>query len=271
MKKKNQKKLKELIKCYDLYFYQLFSEQEKNKWNQYCVLGFHYGLINHLPVTVRLDWENLQELLETHNGIVIKPITGSLGKRIVMIEKKENLYYLYQQENGEFREKKLTLNELEDFFQKNHLKKHKYTIQQKIQAQTFKGRATERRISVQKIEKDEWAVTGKAVRIAPQGSHVTNISQGAEAVFFEKVFPRNPGLDEQIKKVSINIAKQIENYANIIDLGLDLMVDENQHDWLIEVNLRDQRLTYKKAYDLETWYSTTINPPAYIYKKMNEV
>ncbi|MEW5783486.1 MAG: YheC/YheD family protein [Bacillota bacterium] len=270
LSQKNRDTIEELIVENYLQFYQLQSQEERNKETHIQFLRSNRKLTGHIPDTMPLNKHSLQEMLRKHEQILLKPVTGSLGKKIVLVEKKCNHYLLYSKNGLLANPKIFSLGELIEYISKRYLQQSKYLVQERVKVDTFKNRIYECRTSVQLNETGEWEVTGKVIRLAQPNKFLTNIHQGAEAMPFQTLFTDEMPVVRAINNLSIMIAEELAKHLNIIDFGLDLMLDYKQHIWFIESNLRDQRLSYKAANDYQTWYRTTTTPLSYILSRMKE-
>lgn len=264
LSKSNVKIMETYAQKYDLRFYQLQSTEERNKLKHLDYLRQNHDLRGHLPDTAPLTESSLMNMLKKHGKVIIKPVKGWLGKNIVLIEQEGEAFFVNSIELSMGGGSAISSGELIRFFYRRYRRPRGYMVQQKIDAHTFDGRVSECRVSVQKREGEYWDVTGIAVRLAQPGRQITNIRQGADAVQYQSLFPGNKLVFQEIINLSVAIAKELEKHMEIIDLGLDLMLDHKCHVWFIEANLRDQRLTYKAANDMDTWYRTTTAPLAYI-------
>ena len=263
-----KKKMDKMISANPLYFYQLQSGQERNKLKHLFLLRLNPVLAEHLPDSMPFNPENLLLLLQKYEQIVIKPIAGSLGRKIALIEKRSDFYLVKSKDFFSTGSQIFTLEEMLHFFEIIYQHPQKYMLQEKVRSDTYLDRVYECRVSVQKNETGQWEVTGKAIRLAQPGEFLTNIHQGADALTFDSLFKKNKHVSKELNSLSILIAEQLAKHFKVIDLGLDLKLDQNHKVWFIESNLRDQRLTYRAADDYQTWYRTTVTPLFYILSEM---
>tara|TARA_B110000037_G_scaffold79177_1_gene94388 strand:- start:54 stop:1079 length:1026 start_codon:yes stop_codon:yes gene_type:complete len=91
---------------------------------------------------------------------------------------------------------------------------------------------------VQRSPDGSWLVLPAVLRRSREDM-VVNIARGAEAVLAEDHLPASTM--ENIYKQSIKISQTLQNFPNgeySVEFGLDFVIDQNFHAWLIEVNSR---------------------------------
>lgn len=266
-RRKNLQKVRSLIRNHPIRFYQLQSKKERNKWTNYELLHTSPEIRPHLPETYPLTWCNLESMLEKYKQVIVKPIYGSLGKKVVLIEKRGQMYTIVEKNRGRLVCSEVALEHLKMYYLSKFKRPKRFIVQHKVDADMFRRRIYDCRVSVQKTSASEWEVTGWAVRLAQMGDYLTNVAQGSDTMPFSRFFDPSSVTACTIRDVSTLIAKQFEkHFPDTIDLGIDLMLDKNKHVWFIEANLRDQRLSYKN--DREMWRRTTITPLIFIQNQV---
>ncbi|WP_096438931.1 YheC/YheD family protein [Alteribacter populi] len=265
--KRFRSQLDSLAKKEGYQFYQIQSAKERNKWRHLSFLKNDLNLSAHIPETRKLSWKNMMEVLNKHKRVILKPERGALGRRIIAVNKGDSRYLVKRKVKKKLKIETLTAKELKDFCLS--LNRIPYLVQQEIQSVTWRGRTVECRMSVQKAVGGTWQVTAKAIRLAQRGDYLTNIAQGATAHPFSRGYISKAKTN--VEELGCQIASQLEKNLPIIDVGLDLMVDTAGRVWFIEANLKDQRLTYKAAGELEAWYEATAQPLRYILAKEEKI
>jgi len=150
-----------------LFFLQ--SGQERDKLKHLFLLRLNPVLAEHLPDSMPYNPENLQLLLQKYKCVVIKPIAGSLGRKVTLIEKRSDSYLVKSKDYFSTGSQMFSLEELLHFFEKIYQHPQKYLLQEKVISDTYLDRVYECRVSVQKNEAGRWEVTGKAIRLAQPG------------------------------------------------------------------------------------------------------
>lgn len=233
--------------------------------NKYYLL--HFLLLNNkispnIPDFTRLSYKNLICFIDLYGKILIKPINGSRGNKIFVFSKENNHYivdYIYKKNQ---QKKIININHLYKYYKSHFPTPSLYYIQKWITFTNYEGKKFDIRTSVQKNKNGKWIVTGIVVRIARKDCFVTNIAQGGNAMSFDKIKPLLKNDAEiNIKKLSINIAKAIENlYPSIADLGLDIGIDDKNKLWFIEANYYDEKYSFQLSNNLDMWFASYKHP-----------
>lgn len=222
-----------------------------------------------LPETRSFTEKNLA-LMADKEKLYIKPTVGSIGRGIFIIKKLPEGGYLYQTAS-----RKSGKIPAENLWEELRVltSGRSYIIQDSISLARYLRRPFDLRVSVQKNEHDQWALTGIVGRVAPRGSIVTNMGRGGTAVPVNKLlrhaFPDlgNDGwqnIIRQITQLSLTISHKLEEkWPTLADIGLDIGLDTSGKPWFIEVNVRDQRYTFLSAGKKELFQRTYYNPIEY--------
>jgi hypothetical protein len=242
-----------------------------NEHNVISKLDIHHILIKnnrllpHLPTTESVTPDSVSMLLEQNYCLFLKPCTASVGSGIIRIRKKNNKTVAGINLLGRTKWKKVGIGQIMKIIQK---KKRDYLVQQGISLMEYQGRSVDFRVSVQKDGKGRWHYNGMVGKVAKKGAIVTNLHCGGQSLKASELFQswgwNGPEIERKVAKLGIRIAKTLDKeLPNIADLGLDIALDEQQHPWLIEVNFRDLRITFRDAGEKDTWRSTFATPVYY--------
>ena len=172
-------------------------------------------------------------------------------------------------------EKKLSVNRIVRMVRKQ---KRGYLVQQGISLMTYKGNPADFRVSVQKDGLGKWKCTGVVGRVAKKGAVVTNLHCGGTSLKASELFQswdwNEAEMEKKMSGLGIMIAKTLDqSLPHIADLGLDIALDEQQRPWLIEVNFRDLRITFRDAGEEGKWratFATPIHYASFLNKQINE-
>lgn len=265
LRKSHYQKLKEIEDKHKVTFINLIPERNKLAINHYLLGKAEVGPF--IPKSDLLSYDTLVHYIRDYNKVIVKPINGSLGRGIVVVEKEKKKYIIQWMYKKKKRRKSVHQNHLERFFTNYFKKPSAFLIQPWIRFKTYKNEKYDIRISVQKDKNGIWQVTGIVIRVANKGGIVTNVAQGGRAISFEEISPTiSPALHEQIHQLSLNIGHGLEGlYPATADLGLDIGIDEDNHLWFIEANYCDQRYAYREANQPEMWYASYQAPFEYAY------
>jgi glutathione synthase/RimK-type ligase-like ATP-grasp enzyme len=186
-----------------------------------------------------------------HSTLFLKPITGSLGKGIIRIEKHPGGSYICQFTNpGGVRKKEF--DSLPEVFTalSGKLKSQRYQLQQGVELITAEGRPVDFRALVQKGAQGVWTVTSVVARIASTQQFVSNIARGGSLGNVKDTLGKSSlnalqrvSVYGKLRKASLDIAASIEAQIpfHFAELGIDLAVDTQGKVWLLEVNSKPSK------------------------------
>jgi len=242
-----------------------------NGFNRYSKHRIHRMLMKNpelrklMPHTAKYSKANLESFAMKYTSIYIKPSSGSVGEGIIRISQVRNGMWKIALRKGKsiIKSKKSTLSFISHF-----IKNKDYIIQETIPLALYKTRPYDLRVSVQRGIDGNWKVTGIVGKVAAKGSHVTNIAKGGRVRQCEELFRESgfPVLEVKaaIRKSALQIAQCLsKQIPHLADIGLDMGLDKNGKVKFIEMNARDQRITFKKAKLFQTFYKTYLTPLQY--------
>lgn len=220
----------------------------------------------YLPSTRVFNLSSLKYMARRFDELYIKPNKGGIGIGVVKISKIAGTdRWSIQRKIG--RSKEVEGRKLYPVL-RSITRGKQYIIQETIHLATYKRRPYDLRVSVQKGENGAWGITGIVGKVAKRGSHVTNVARGGRVRRCEKLL-KHSGLDvyevkRRIKAASLLTARQLDRrLPAVADLGLDVGVTSHGKPYLIEVNFRDQRYSFKKAGMHREFVATYENPMKY--------
>lgn len=258
-------KLSHLENKYQLRFLNLSKERNKYHINKH--LHAIPSISEYVPDTERLSYKGILSFLDKYPKVIIKPMDGAQGEKIVTLEKEESRLLVHFILHRKQHKKVISINKLSRIYKALFKNPKEYLIQQWINFRRYEGEKFDIRTSVQKDMNGEWKVTGIVSRVAGKNGIVTNIAQGGRAVPFRDINPfLKQKIEGEIRQASIDIASELEGLnKSTVDLGLDLGIDENDKLWFIEANYCDQRYAYRESNDLEMWQASYRTPFEYAY------
>ena len=116
-----------------------------------------------------------------------------------------------------------------------------YLSQTEVTVRLFSGRKHDFRALVQKTAPGTYSITGMYCRVGGSGQDVTNLSSGARAEcphqVLHSLFPdRAEAIAQSMQAVALHIAACLDKHYQYFLLGIDMMVDEQGHLHVIELN-----------------------------------
>ncbi|OTW93153.1 hypothetical protein BK702_04905 [Bacillus thuringiensis serovar cameroun] len=216
-----------------------------NKKNMHTLFKTDPYLSIFIPETKEFEMENentLLSFLHQYHEVIVKPISGSLGKGIMRIVVDANSQYTVQHTNKIFQ----FTNASELFlFLKQKIQSKPYLIQQYIQLAKVKDSPFDLRVIVQKKSNDcTWKVTGIFAKVAFDGYFTTNLAKKGTAMAVSQAIHssnlkgiNSEELLQKIYDVALRVAQNLEGISPHHRIwGLDMGVDFDGTVWMIEVN-----------------------------------
>ena len=249
--------------------YALYSQA--NKLINYEYLQSHDQFKNHVPPTKRLTFGHLDSFIQQYGKVIIKPVFGSKGRGITIIEKDEVHYQICQTPPGKntfanskmnSKPKKLSVphSHLKQFYNENFRKPASFLVQQWIPFKEFNGHPFDMRAVVQKNSKNKWQLTSRVARVAKEHGQITNLNQGGEMVSFSKL-PIQEYYND-IREFCLEIAKAFAKLNPwTAEMGIDLAIDKNGKLWYIETNYCPEKTRWV------TIFKTPFQYAYYLYKR----
>lgn len=246
-----------------------------NGWNQYGKYKIHRYLTEseeikpHLPETVLLNQKNMFDMMEKHRELIIKPSTGTLGKRNMKATRMNDSEWLLSFPKNDRWVEEMFPAELLPSKIESMVAGGKYLVQERIQLALYNNNPFDLRVTVQRNGYGEWQVIGIVGKVAKTGRFVTNVARGGTCYQLKEILRNIPHLDEKrvaadVEQFSLEVAKQLSNHiTNLADIGLDIGITLEGFPMFIECNARDQRLAFRHALLFETWKETYSTPICY--------
>jgi hypothetical protein len=222
----------------------IFNTYFFDKWELWQCLSPYEEIKQHLPHTEKLtDTDSLVKMLEQHDSVYLKKLFGEKSLGIYRVDKLGNNYqFIDRMRNQNIIS---SIEELSKFLNEITQKNGPYLIQQTIKVKNFENRSFDMRVVLQKNEKKEWYCTGIIARFGGKGSIASNIGLGGLAMRGQEALKQVFNLEEEAaimkeneiisvcKEACETLNKTIGHYG---DLGIDVVIDENQKIWILEIN-----------------------------------
>lgn len=191
-----------------------------------------------IPTEKVTSHEDIEDFLNEHGKVVLKPVNGGRGRGVYVLRKEENKYILgYQKEQQE-----LTHDGFVQYYEEA-LKGNGYIVQKHIHSRTKQGDPFDCRIHVEKNGEGDWEVARNFVRIGIGQKVMSNVNQGGGIGDLEPFLEANFGEKSheilgKINRLAATLPYKIEEWRNthIMSLGFDVAIDPEGTLYLFESN-----------------------------------
>lgn len=222
-------------------------------------LKFHRFLENnHIPTLsgIRLsemDKEHLFSLFEYNDTIYIKPVRGSGGQGISILELIENKFLLKSSnESIEFPASEI-LSKLKSIFPPDL-----FFIQSKAHTIDYNNSPYDIRVLIQNDGKKNYHVNGMAVRLGQKNSWVSNLNAGGKGIaletmdkFFRKSFKKSSkDITNEITNLCMKCCSQLCSiYGDFAEIAFDILMTKDLGPIIIEGNSKPARWIFNSIAD----------------------
>ncbi|MFC4075791.1 YheC/YheD family endospore coat-associated protein [Salinithrix halophila] len=231
---------------------QIFNQGFFNKWSIHEKLFTHELTSENIPETYHApDVQIIQQMVDRHQMVYLKPSGGSLGLGIFRITRHPQGGYFCRFRDGEknvLRRFQSLVTLLKHHFGPQMTTLKRYLVQQGIRLIKINGRPVDFRVHMHKDRTGAWKVVGIGAKVAGLGSVTTHGRTGGSLLSTSELLSRSfPGqeaiMENKIADASIRVATALENEVEgpLGELGLDIGVDRYRRVWLFEVNSKPGR------------------------------
>lgn len=249
----------------------IFNNHYFNKWEMYRWFSTDAEIRQYLPHTVLYrSRRDIQNMLDRYNRIIVKPVSGLKGRRIVKIDReKESLIFRYREDGANHRVILDKPAEITKFIE-DRFCSGRYLVQQIIELLEYDGSIIDFRCALQKDQSNRWVCNAVIGRFGDKDSIVSNVSSGGTAYtgfdLLKKILylPENDIMEikNRMEALAIKVAGTLDEFGiNCGTLGLDIGLDVNGRLWLIEINNRDPSPQYALDLNDKPLYSTIKTSP----------
>ncbi|CAH0345374.1 YheC/YheD family protein [Bacillus sp. CECT 9360] len=212
----------------------------------------------------------IADMLHEYGSIIIKPVHSAGGKGVIKIISKQDFHLAEGRDlkNHIFRKKFPNRIGLYQWIRK--LTKVKMLVQPYLEFSTPEGSPYDIRILVKKDKKGEWVETGRAVRSGVLNGLTSNISGGGAAYavmpFLERLFDLEQRMiiEEKLSYIVRNLPPFFESkHGRMVELGLDIGIDREGNVWIIEVNTKPGRESFRKIDNGDKYETALLSPLEY--------
>lgn len=200
---------------------------------------------NHLPRTKEYtDVNSVLKALKVADAVYLKPATMAAGNGIHHVKRSDEGYVWSDILGNSFTI--TTKEELRKALQKNLIQNKTYIVQEEIASYNKERNKIDYRVYLQKDYTQKWRYAGIETKVGQKESIISNsqnrerILPGEEALkeFYELDDEQIQQKIDEITELCIRILKRMENKGDQLgDAAVDLVIDQNQKVWLLEVQL----------------------------------
>ncbi|MCY9514341.1 YheC/YheD family protein [Paenibacillus apiarius] len=221
------------------------------KWDHYVELKKDHDISVHLPYTMKLNKASLHSMLSLFPSVYVKPNRGAFGVGVMQVDSKgSNNQPLFRVHKGTRQETFNSEKQLYSYVLANQVNKN-YIVQQGINLLQWNRRPFDIRMMIKKQSEGTWKNEGFLGRVAQPDKIVTNIRSGGTPMPIEDLLaPYTSPFGIQYTKEALNrlgahICKRLEKkYEGIQLLGIDIGMDQQVKPWIIEVNMRPEKICW---------------------------
>ncbi len=236
----------------------IFNPSYFNKWDTHRWLSSHAAASVYIPDTKLYTGHGvLEEMLDRHGAVYLKPTQGSLGRGIIRIRRRAGHFdYRYDRAKGMTVGGEVSSFEALDHALRPLVRRRQYVVQQGLDLVHFGGSPFDIRVLMQKGATGTWQRSKIFARVAPQGRVTSNLAGGGSAELVSEVLPHTIGrkfkraVSSRIKSLCRIVPQALEAQTGMTlgELGLDIGIDRNHRVWLIEVNSKPwKKVTTEKG------------------------
>lgn len=229
----------------------VFNRRFLDKWDVHTLLSQRRELRRYVPPTEKLTGvTSLRSLFADNSQLFVKPVDGSLGADIAVLQREgDGTYsYDYYAERGLMRGRRLpSLPALWDDLSRR-LSPRPFIVQQAIRLAKYKGRRFDMRLIVQRGAGRRWRLGTMYARVARRGEYRTNVDVGGRTMPWRNVLRGSFG-----RRASVVAARLFKAARAIADgfaaahgyivgeLAIDIGLDKAGRPFLIELNSKPVR------------------------------
>lgn len=237
-----------------------------DKWDFWKWLSPYKDLREHLPETSnKINIQQLDTFIEIYKSAYLKPINGSRGNGIHLVEKHEDQYIVSKNYQSDITV--MTKDEMTIFLSKHSY----YLLQQPIQLQPYENRKVDYRVILQKNETGFWQCTGIIARFGKTNAISSNFKangfakHGIEALMIQFGYDERKAFQkyQEIVHICTKMAEKVDEIEAYADLGIDVGIDEDEKIWVIEMNKRPDHDFPLIIKDRKMYYLVKSNPILY--------
>ncbi len=252
-------------KMFNTYFF--------DKWQLWRWLSSSHRCRSYLPETKKLEQlSDIDELLEKYGEVYLKKINSHKAKGIIKVEKSKDEYHFIYRLRGTKVFKESEIDKINEFLKEINKKKD-YLVQQAIPIKTYENRNFDFRVIMQKDRSGKWICNANIARFGKKESIATNFlldgfaTTGNDALKIVFNYSERDAFNKEQEMLHAceDICEKLDRCAGHYgDLGVDVIVDENEKVWILEVNkLHDHKYPQYALEDEQMYFNVVTTPFEY--------
>lgn len=241
-----------------------------DKWDQYKIFNENHTLKKYLPDTVSFSKENLRTMLNRYKEVYVKGTRSGQGKHVIqVIQTLDNKFQCryYKSELITY-----TTDSLVEVIKrlKKILNGKEAIIQKKIESL---NRKVDLRVETQRNKHNNIEIVGAAVRVGDKKIPILNTRSqptiyNLENFFSEQLHYSRKEL-QSLQQELTTLVKAVfltleEKYGTFVEMGIDIMLDQNYDLYLIESNATPGRTSIYRGCGLKSVSKAYSNVLEYI-------
>lgn len=238
----------------------VFNPDFGDKFEVHERLSQNVSLHPHLPETLLLSDESVDDLLTRHNLLYVKPVRGRQGKGISRVRLARGRLEISQRSGARGVRRFTTPPHRLVSACARTAPPESYIAQQGLRLLSVRGGTVDVRVIVQRDGRGEWHVTAVGCRIGQKGGFVSNLHAGGTAAGLPLIARHLGGrqssasLRSRIEELALETARTMEaSFPTIGEIGLDLGLDVDGHLWILELNRQPGRALFARAKLRSAW------------------
>ncbi|MDR7001411.1 YheC/YheD family protein [Neobacillus niacini] len=213
-----------------------------DKWDQYSIFKANHILKKYLPDTVIFSEENLRTMLNKYKEVYVKGTRSGQGRQVIqVIQTLDNKFQCKYYKSELITDTMDSLAEVIEILNKI-LKGKKAIIQKKIESLNHK---IDLRVEIQRNKHNKIEIVGTAVRVGDKKVPILNTRSQPMIYNLESFFSEQLNYSKNelqaLKQELTTLVKEVflaveERYGTFVEMGIDIMLGQNNDLYLIESN-----------------------------------
>ena len=201
--------------------------------------------------------EGLASFLATGNHFYLKPVLGSRGRGIHILEKVNEAWRLRQAKGTE---PAIEFDSIESLYV--HFVKEfggqRYFLEEGANVPLYQGAVFDFRVMVQNSGSGEYAVSGIGVRVGEHGSGLSNLNAGGKAIAVEQIMPflaneyeGNPeNYLTSIRQLCLSCTQNLhDTFGELGEVAFDILLTKDKGPVFLEGNGKPSRWVFNLIAD----------------------